>query len=277
MRYTEENETKNNFKSQPVTVSIRCDKSTYWSALAICKTAFVSAGKSLCTGLFGPGFALARLFPWASLLRHRLTLRGLIAHIRQTLIMEILLSFAASMLNRISAFCSNSSQRPSIFPTNPHWFFFLKSQPQQPAQPVRALFLQDPASGLHTVRLLRSFSCPPVERPTTQGHLASPVSEYGLNRRHKALHDVKSQLPVYLSSGLQEIFETFSLVINTVVSFFHLNLHSCYTPLLPTAPAPTPVALRAPSVAAGLAIIPCSVIHYQLLGHKFRNCGVIII
>jgi hypothetical protein len=119
------------------------------------------------------------------------------------------------------------------------------------------------------------FFLPPVERPTAQ--LASPVSEYGLNRRHKALHDVKSQLPVYLSSGLKEIFETFSLVINTVVSFFHLNLHSWYTPLLPTAPAPTPVALLAPSVAAGLAIIPCSVIHYQLLGHKFRNCGVIII
>src|SRR5210317_1750995 len=262
MRYTEEKETKNSLRSQPVTVSIRCDRSTYCSALAICKTAALSTGKSLCTGLFGPGVALSRLAPWASLLSQRLTLRRLIAHIRQALIMEIPLSFAVSMLKAISTFCSDSSQRPAIFPMNPHWFFFLKSQPQRPAQPARALFLQDPASALHTVARPRSFSLPPVELPDAQGQLPSPFAGYAPNRWHKALHDAKSRLQVHLNAGLQEIFDTFSLAIRTVVSFFHhLNLHSWYAPLLRTAPAATPVALWAPSVAAGLPIIPCSVIH----------------
>src|SRR5210317_2378393 len=262
MRYTEEKETKNSLRSQPVTVSIRCDRSTYCSALAICKTASLSTGKSLCTGLFGPGFALSRLAPWASLLRQRLTLRRLIAHIRQILIMEIPLSFAASMLKAISTFWFDSSQQPAIFPTNPHWFFFLKSQPQRPVQPKHALFLQDPASALRTAPRPRSFSWPPVELPDAQGQLPLPFAGYGPNRWHKALHDAKSRLQPRLNAGLQEIFDTFSLGIRTVVSFFHrLNLHSWYAPLLRTTPAPAPVALPAPSGGAGLPFIPCSVIH----------------
>jgi hypothetical protein len=130
------------------------------------------------------------------------------------------LPFAASMLNRISAFCSDSSQRPSIFPTNPHWFFFLKIATSTASSASARSFSSRSCFRASYCSAVTVFFLPPVERPTAQGHLASPVSEYGLNRRHKALHDVKSQLPVYLSSGLQEIFETFSLVIKTVVSFF---------------------------------------------------------
>ena len=45
MRYTEEKDTKNIFRSQAVTVSNRWDKSAYSSFFAIIKTASFSSGK----------------------------------------------------------------------------------------------------------------------------------------------------------------------------------------------------------------------------------------
>jgi len=44
--------------------------------------------------------------------------------------------------------------------------------------------------------------------------------------------------------------------------------------LLRTTPAPAPVALRAPSVGAGLPVIPCSVIHSNFWDINSETAGV---
>ena len=141
MRYTEEKDTKNIFRSQAVTASNRWDKSACSSFLAICKTASVSSGKSLWTGCLGPGLKFWRLWPLSLLVRHLTTRRRLILQKTQLRVTVRPFSLARSTITRISIFRSSLSHWPSICPTNPHSFFFATPPVLRPAlqEPVLSL------------------------------------------------------------------------------------------------------------------------------------------
>src|SRR5512139_2875316 len=158
MRYTEEKETKNDSRSHAVTARMRWERSAYLSSTAMAATAVRSSGRSLWTGSLGPGLPLSRLWPRFQIPDHLTTRLRLIIHIAQARILDTPLTRASSMLTRIALFCSSSIQRPSIFPTNPHSFFFEGSPAQQPFRPSRAPFPEVPASAGRTL-LRKQFSC----------------------------------------------------------------------------------------------------------------------
>src|SRR5512137_1741980 len=158
MRYTEEKETKNNSKSHAVTARVRWEKSAYLSSMAMAATAVRSSGRSLCTGSLGPGLPLSRLWPRFQIPDHLTTRLRLIIHMAQARILDTPLALASSMLRRIELLCSSPIQVASIFPTNPHSFFFEGSPAQQPSQPSRALFPEVPASARRTL-LPKQSSC----------------------------------------------------------------------------------------------------------------------
>src|SRR4030043_2476979 len=151
MRYTEEKETKNNPKSHAVTARIRWERSAYPPSLAMTTTAVRSSGRSLWTGSTGPGLPLSRLWPRFQFPDHLTTRLRSIIHMAQARTLLIPLALAPSMLTRIALFCSPSIQVASIFPTNPHSFFFEGPPVQQPFRPSRAPFPEAPASARRTL------------------------------------------------------------------------------------------------------------------------------
>src|SRR5210317_1670502 len=150
MRYTEEKDIKNIFRSQAVTVSNRWDKSAYSSFFAIFKTVSFSSGKSRWTGCLGPGLRFSRLWLFWLLVRHLTTRRRLILQKTQLRVTVRPFSLARSTITRISTFCSSLSHWPFISPTNPHSFFFAKSQVPLPVQPKHVPFLLTPFSAPHS-------------------------------------------------------------------------------------------------------------------------------
>src|SRR5512136_2457714 len=158
MRYTEEKQTKNNPKSHAVTARVRWERSAYLSSTAMAVTAVRSSWRSLCTGSLGPGLPLSRLWPRFQIPDHLTTRLRLIIHMAQARILDTPLALASSMLRRIELLCSSPIQVASIFPTNPHSFFFEGSPAQQPFRPSRAPFPQVPASVGRTL-LRKRFSC----------------------------------------------------------------------------------------------------------------------
>src|SRR4030065_1057046 len=158
MRYTEEKETKNNPKSQAGTARIRWERWAYPPSLAMTTTAVRSSGRSLWTGSLGPGLPLSRLCPRFQFPDHLTTRLRSIIHRAQARTLVIHLALAPSIVGRIAVFCSSSIQVASIFPTNPHSFFFEGSPVQQPFRPSRAPFPEAPASAGRTLPRKR-FSC----------------------------------------------------------------------------------------------------------------------
>src|SRR4030043_1244920 len=158
MRYTEEKETKNNSKSHAVTAKMRWERSAYLSSTAMAVTAVRSSGRSLCTGSLGPGLPLSRPWPRLQIPDHLTTRLRLIIHMAQARILDTPFALASSMLRMIELLCSSPIQLASIFPTNPHSFFFEGSLAQQPSRPSRAPFPVVPASAGCTLPRKR-FSC----------------------------------------------------------------------------------------------------------------------
>src|SRR5512137_780313 len=269
MRYTEEKETKNNPKSHAVTARMRWERSAYLSSTAMVATAVRSSGRSLCSGSSGPGLPLSRLPPRFQIPDHLTTRLRLIIHMAQARILDTPLALASSMLTRMALFCSSSIQRPSIFPTNPHSFFFEGPPAQQPFRPSHAPFPQVPASALRTLPR-RRFSCfgQDVERGIATP-LPLPCAGFGPDRWSTIPHggealqrDLLHAAPPGRSgiSSQERGNDVYSFRRGTMNQGYYLcRLHSWHTPF----GLPSVGELRSPyglPSSPTEAIIPCSVI-----------------